>query len=126
MSHTSADHDRSVELYGVCTTCAVPHARQQVIRKDANVMGGVVTDAWKNKVRRIIVECADELGTFTTDDVWARVPAVNEPRVMGQLMKEIAMSGRIVRTDVTRPSKHHANHSRPVRVWEASAARLPV
>lgn len=124
--HTSAEHDRLIALFGVCTTCAVPHARQQIIRQEAGVAGGVVTDAWKKLVRRVIVEVADELGTFTTDDIWARVPPVNEPRAMGGLMKEIADSGRIVRTDVTRPSKHHANHSRPVRVWEAAAARLPV
>lgn len=125
--HSPEEHDRLIALYGVCTVCSVGHARQQLARQDAGIVGGKATDAWKNKARRVIVEVADACDPsigFTTDDVWALLPAVDEPRVLGLLMRELAESGRIVRTETTRPSTHHANHGRPVRVWQPAAGRL--
>lgn len=125
--HSPSEHDQLIGLYGLCTVCAVPHARQVLARQDARIVTGKATDAWKAKARRAILDCAAECDPregFTTDDVWLRVTPVDEPRVMGGLMREAEQSGRIVRTDTTRPSKHPLNHSRPVRVWVPAAGRL--
>jgi hypothetical protein len=125
--HTSDEHERLIELYGVCTTCAVGHARQQLARQDAGVHSGKADDAWKKRARRTILEVSadcDPRSGFTTDDVWNVLPRVNEPRVLGTIMRELAEGGFIVRTDTTRASTRPENHGRPVRVWQPAAGRL--
>lgn len=72
------------------------------------------------------VMAAAELGTFTTDDVWARLGKHGaagtppEPRALGAVMSKLAKAGRIAATSRYEPSARVACHGRPVRMWVAA------
>lgn len=126
--HSPAEHDRLIALFGLCTTCAVGHAQEQIVAREAAIdrAAAAASPEWLRKARRAVLDVASELDEFTTDDVWLRLPTVREPRALGAVLRELAGEGLIVRTDRTRPSDQPANHRRPVRVWQPAAARLLV
>lgn len=68
-----------------------------------------------------IRDCAENLETFTTDEVWKVVTSQpREPRAMGAAMKRAQADGMIRTTPNYRPSKREDCHGRPVRVWTAT------
>lgn len=126
-THSPAEHQHLLAVYGVCTVCAAEEATVRILAREAHHERVVLaaSPAWLAKARKTVIELAAEMPDgFTTDDVWERVPMVAEPRVLGTVLRALADDGRIIRSDETRISRRPANHARPVRVWTAAAARL--
>lgn len=122
-------HDEQVAMFGVCPVCARADIRAERAARDAAIRGaGVAAEGtdpeWVRRARKAIRDLAADRDTFTTDDVWERVPRTGEPRALGALMVEAADEGVIVRTDDTIPSRLPARHSRPVRVWASAQQHL--
>lgn len=69
--------------------------------------------------RLCVLETAEALGTFTTDDVQERYDvAFHEPRAWGAVMRDLARQGQIRSTGEYRQSKQVGCHGRPKRVWQ--------
>ena len=58
--------------------------------------------------------------SFTSDDVWARMPVVpREPRVLGAALRWAQAEGWIAPSEEHRLSRLPRQHRRPLRVWES-------
>jgi len=69
---------------------------------------------------KAIVSASWQFPTFTTDEVWALIPADAMPtdkRAMAWAMRNAAKEGLIEATDNWALSKEAACHARPKRVW---------
>ena len=118
---TGHDHDREVELFGECVTCARVDpvvARRERDAALARVAQGTPA-SWVTAARTAVAELAATLPELTADDVWARVPHLDEPRAMGPIMVWASNTGLVTATDRTCPSTRPESHARPVRIWRS-------
>ena len=80
-------------------------------------------DRWKQEAHLAIRKIGRLSETFTTDDVWAAMPAdvraEVEPRAMGAIMRQAASEGVCVALGQWKPSTRVACHRRPLRVWRS-------
>lgn len=58
--------------------------------------------------------------TFTTDDLWDKLPSPPEPRAMGAAIRTAVKDDLIISTKSYKPSRRPACHSRPILVWMRS------
>ena len=64
--------------------------------------------------------------TLTTDDVWAAIGSpADEPRILGNVMRQAAQDGVIAAIDRYIPSTRPECHCRPVRVWRSLVFSAP-
>lgn len=78
---------------------------------------------WEAAAHRAVLACCLSLPTFTTDDVWQRIPShyqTPEARAMGPIMVAARKAGHVVETPDFRLSQRPACHRRPVRVWRST------
>lgn len=80
--------------------------------------------SWRAAADEAVRWCADELTTFTTDDVIVRLAAVGAPRThtltaLGPVMQAAARSGVIAKTGELRPARLSQRH-RDLTVWASS------
>jgi hypothetical protein len=78
---------------------------------------------WKTMAAAAVRHCADQLHTFTTDDVLVRLAELGAPRTtsltaLGPVMQRAAKSGLIVKTGELRLSRLAQRH-RDLTVWTA-------
>lgn len=84
--------------------------------------------AWHSLLRAAVKKAAAELKTFTSDDVWQRVPKFShrpDPRSLGAVLSSEAKEGHIVATGSYKKSARLECHSRPVMVWESRVFASP-
>lgn len=78
-------------------------------------------DDFFNAARRALRDVASRRRQFTTDDIWALIPARVaagiEPRAMGTFMRRAAAEALCAVTPRMVTSKRPQCHGRPVRVW---------
>ncbi len=81
-----------------------------------------VEPTWWVAAIRAVYLASRELGTFTTDDVWARLPreyTTHEPRAMGAVMREAVRREWCEGTDQYQASARVVCHGNPKRVWRS-------
>ncbi len=80
-------------------------------------------DAFNIAAVKAVVKLAKTKRSFTTDDIWAALPASAtagvEPRALGAIMTSAQDQGAIKATGRYKPSKRPECHRRPVRVWKS-------
>lgn len=77
---------------------------------------------WLAEVTRILNQLIHDGDEFTTDDIWAKLPAeltTHEPRALGGLLKSAATTGRIHKVGY-RPTTRPEAHARPIPIWKAT------
>ena len=120
------DHDGLVALYGLCTHCATLTAQEAVERSrpPAAAAFAAAPADWKRRALEAVRELCDDGDPFTADDVWLRVPRVEEPRAMGGVFREAERRGWIRSDGTSRPSTHPLGHARLVRIWQPTSMKL--
>ena len=81
---------------------------------------------WRSVAEACVLDVADKLKTFTTDDVLRYHPqleAIPEKRLLGAVMR--ALSGRKLTPLGYRHSTRVASHARPKRVWQRMPEEVP-
>lgn len=87
--------------------------------------------AWMRMMEECLRHCAQYLGEWTNDDVFAEFeqraeimrglgetpPATHEPRAFGAVTVKLARQGLIEKTGEYRPSNRKTNHAQPIPVW---------
>lgn len=118
---TGHDHDRQVEIYGECVTCATrePEAARRARDEAIERVSRGTPVAWVTAARNAVERLAADEVEFTTDDVWALVPQLDEPRAMGPIMLWASERGLVEATARTRPSKRTEAHAGPKRIWRS-------
>ena len=81
-------------------------------------------EEWKALAKSAVLWCARQLRPFTSDDVWARMLAVDEerararePRALGAVISKAYRDKFIEPTGEYRPSDRPETHRNPKRVW---------
>lgn len=99
---------------------ASQRARDEAIRR----VDEAADVAWKQQAHAAIVWLAVHRATFTTDDVWRRLDALEilgprEPRALGALMRTAKRRGLIRPLNRWIQSERVACHRRDLRLWES-------
>ena len=58
---------------------------------------------------------------FTTDDIWAKAQVTGEPRMIGAVIRKLALSGWIRGTGRYVPTIRPEAHKRPIKEWVGAA-----
>lgn len=91
--------------------------------------------AWMRMMEECLRHCAQYLGEWTNDDVFAefdqrarlmeslgaKAPTTHEPRALGAITRKLARQGVIEKTGEYRPSNRKTNHAQPIPVWRRAA-----
>lgn len=76
------------------------------------------------RLTAIVLRVAHSGSDWTTDEVWAALgddaATVAEPRILGAVIRQLAVDDRIRATGAYRNSTRPACHSRPVKVWRVT------
>ena len=90
---------------------------------DAADAAARAAEDWSARARGVVIEVAQNLGEFTTDDVWERMGDGDREtvgkRALGGVMLGLARDGLIHTTNRFLRSRRLRNHGRTVRVWES-------
>jgi hypothetical protein len=101
---------------------AAEAARDAAVRRVAAGQGDLL-----EALEIVVLHVADSYRDFTTDDVWVALgdtaQTVAEPRVLGAVIRQLAVRDQIRPTGLYRNSRRPACHSRPVKVWRATRER---
>ncbi len=98
------------------------HAAAQVAKEHAIARVEANADeAWLASALIVVRTLANSGREFTSDDVWLRVPTLDEPRALGAVMTVAARRGFIFSTGQYRPSVRPICHGRPVKIWRGAA-----
>ena len=87
---------------------------------------------WMEMAEQCVRYCAQFLGTFTNDDVWAEIegrcaqikagggvaPWTHEPRALGSINRRLARQGLIAKTGEYVKSTRRSNHAQAIPVWK--------
>lgn len=128
MSEQEHDHDGNVAAFGLCPVCVTllgvpttPAAGEAAAAAAVARAAAAAPDAWTQDARGALRLIAATGIEFTTDDLWARLPAPPEPRAMGAIIRWGAEQGVIVDTGRARKSTRPECHARPVTIWRGVA-----
>ena len=80
-------------------------------------------DFWKETTLSIIKQLAEDMESFTTDDVWSVLDTLDvstpEPRALGALMRRAVSYGYVEPTSTFILSTRPICHRRPIKVWKS-------
>ena len=93
------------------------------VRRREEAIATVAEHAWPEDKRALlsaVLVVAERQDELTSDDVWIEAGVVvDEPRLMGAIMRGAQARGWIVPLDEWRLSERPECHRRPLRVWRA-------
>jgi|GEM_PF-2561346 len=84
--------------------------------------GDAAPAAWIRAATETLDELIEAGQPFSTDDLWARLPAPPEPRAMGAVIVAASRAKRIVQVGY-RKSERARCHARPIPVWVRATAK---
>jgi len=96
------------------------YAKARDERESAIDAVAIARDHWLDQFKSAICLIAEELETFTSDDVLKAFPNLEEceeKRVIGAAFR--SLSGKVITPEGYRNSNRRKSHARPKRVWRA-------